>query len=374
MSSMEKKDHDSLFRDENQKSMIIAEIGTAHGGEIGKGLELVDAAIDAGADIVKFQHVKAEEIIHPKTGQVKLPGGKIDLFKSFKELETGISFLARLKERVEKAGRLFLCTPFGIQTARELKELDVAIYKTASPELNYLQLLEEISLFGRPCILSTGVASLADIEEALTVFRKKDSDYKLALLHCITAYPAPPEEYNLRLLKSLGKIFGLPVGISDHSLDPVLVPSISAALGAWAVEKHICLSKKGGGLDDPVALEPEDFRKMVRAVRAFYGRGQEGLDELAMEFGSERIKAILGDGVKRLAASEAENYGRSNRSIHASGCIEKGQELTESNLAILRTEKNLIPGLHPRYLPVLKGRRAMQRIEDGQGVLWDDVL
>jgi len=352
--------------------LVIAEIGTGHGGDMGKGLELIDAAIDAGADCVKFQHVYADEIIHPDTGLVPLPGGPTRLYDRFRALETGPEFLGHMKQATEARGALFLCTPFGIRSARELHELGVSMMKVASPELNFVQLLDEIASYRLPTVLSSGVSTLADIEFAASRFVFDAA--RLAVLHCVTAYPAPETDYNLRVLGSIAALIGVAIGVSDHSLDPILVPALSVASGASIVEKHICLSRRDDGLDDPVALEPKDFARMTTAVRTAERTAvADTIRELSDAYGSERVEATLGDGRKRLAPSERANYDRTNRSIHARRPIASGETLSESNLAILRTEKVLRPGMQPRWLSLVVGRQAARDIPDGQGLEWADV-
>ncbi|MDX9958798.1 MAG: N-acetylneuraminate synthase family protein [Spirochaetia bacterium] len=352
---------------------VIAEIGTSHAGDKTKGAELIAAAAEAGADCVKFQHVIAEEIIHPATGLVPLPGGCIPLYERFLALQTSPDFLFGMMEEAEKRSVVFLCTPFGLQSARDLRRLGVKVMKVASPELNHLSLLAEMASYGLPTILSTGVSRLGDIETAIDL-SSHQSRRELALLHCVTAYPAPEEEYNLRVLPLLSGIFGCAVGVSDHSMDPVLVPALTVAMGGSIVEKHICLSRSGDGLDDPIALPPEAFARMVKAIR---DAAQEGssrtLATMADRYGPTKIEAVMGTGIKRLAPSEAANYERTTRSIHASRPILKGEAFGPHNLAILRTEKILRPGLHPSMMAVLLGRMAARDIPDGEGVEWADL-
>lgn len=360
-------------------ALVIAELGTSHGGNLAKGRELVAAACEAGADIVKFQHVYADEIIHPATGFVPLPGGPVALYERFRALETGPGFLGTMKEAVEAGGARFLCTPFGAQSARELAELGVDMLKVASPELNHAPLLRQLAGLGLPTILSTGVSTLADIEAAVNLFR--DSGYRapdgscgrLALLHCVTSYPAPEEDYNLKLLAQLSALFGLPVGVSDHSRHPTLVPTLAAALGAWAVEKHFCLSRDDDGLDDPIALPPADFAAMAEAVREAALDRLGALAALERQFSQDRVRAVIGHGRKALADSERANYGRTNRSMHARRPIRRGETLSADNVAILRTEKVLRPGLSPWLLEAVLGRVAARDIEDGQGIGWEDI-
>ncbi|MDR1107572.1 MAG: N-acetylneuraminate synthase family protein [Spirochaetaceae bacterium] len=353
-----------------KKVLIIAELGTSHGADKVKAKELIDAAGEAGADCIKFQIVYADEILHPNTGEVVLPGGKIRLYDRFKQLETDPAFYAELKEYVEKRGLLFLATAFGPRSADELKALKPLAAKAASPELNYTRLLYALAAYQAPLFLSTGVSRLSDIEAALDITGTEG----VCLLHCVTAYPAPETEYNLRLLPNLGALFGVSVGISDHSRDPELVPALAVAMGAVAVEKHFCLSRDDPGLDDPIALPPKDFARMAEAVRRASGLASGDMVEtLAKERGRALVEAVLGDGVKRFAPSEAANYERTNRSIHALHDIKPGEILLPGDLAVLRTEKILRPGLPPSWESRLYGRRARNFIPAGQGIRFEDI-
>ncbi len=353
-----------------RNALIIAEVGTSHQGSLDKGLELVSAAAEAGADCVKFQHVYAQEIIHPNTGFVPLPGGMIPLYERFVQVQVSIDFLARMKESCESKGVLFLCTPFGLRSAAELVSLKVDAMKIASPELNHLPLVNFCAKSALPTILSSGVSLLRDIERALAFFKEGQA----ALLHCVTAYPAPEEDYNLFILGSLSRILGVPCGVSDHSLDPILVPALASAHGACIIEKHIRLSRAGDGLDDPIALDPADCPKMARTARKFAGMGaEEATAELSGIYGEKKVAAVLGTGVKRLAESERLNYSRTNRSLHATRPIARGERFTEENVALLRTEKILNPGLHPEFMDLVLGRIAAGDVPDGEGIGWDSV-
>lgn len=370
---------------------IIAEAGTSHGGDKEKAKDLIAAAAEAGADCVKFQAVFADEIIHPRTGKVPLPGGDVPLYEVFKRLERHTDFYAALKEETESKGCVFLCTPFGIKSAGMLKRLGVRMIKIASPELNHFPLLREVASYRLPVILSTGVSTLEDIASALSFFPRNETESDgspfpshpalfapVILLHCITAYPAPEEEYNLQLIPKLSARFNVPVGLSDHSADPLLVPSAAAALGARAVEKHICLRHNEAGLDDPFALKPGQFEEMVREIRRYERLYSEtgteaGLKALRESCGCKRAERIIGDGVKRLAPSEAGNYARTNRSIHAVIDLSEGAVLSKKNIAVLRTEKVLTPGLHPKWFDTILGRRLERPVPAGEGIGWEDL-
>ncbi|MDR3139829.1 MAG: N-acetylneuraminate synthase family protein [Treponema sp.] len=358
--------------------LLVAELGTSHGADPVKARELVDAAAEAGAGAVKSQIVYADEILHPNTGEVSLPGGKIRLYDRFKELEVPPAFFADLKAYTEKKGLLFLLTPFGPRSARELLALNPRAVKVASPELNYTALLKELASFGLPVLLSSGVSKLGDIEEALEILagenQERDLRKSICLLHCITAYPAPEKEYNLKVLENLAGIFGVSPGLSDHSLDPELVPALGTAMGAAVIEKHFCLSRKDPGLDDPIALPPEDFARMARAVRRASALGrEETLRVISEERGAGLVQAVLGDGVKRLAPAERANYERTNRSIHALRDIQEGEGITPGNIGVLRTEKILRPGLLPSWESKIIGRKAACFIPAGEGIRFADL-
>jgi len=353
--------------------LIIAELGTAHGGDLSRAKDMAAAAAEAGAACVKLQMVFAGEILHPNTGEVALPGGKIRLYDRFRQLEMPLEFYAEVKEYVESRGLLFLCTPFGLKSAQMLRTLQPKIVKIASPELNFTALLREVAAWGLPVLLSTGVSTLGDIEEAVEIL---DNGHlgDCTLLHCVTAYPAPETDYNLRVLRSLAAVFGAPVGVSDHSLDPELVPALAVSQGAAVIEKHFCLSRGDPGLDDPIALPPPQFARMVAAIRQAAAWGPEQtIANLSRERGAAVVEAVLGSGVKTLAPSEKENYTRTNRSIHALRDIEPGETLTEKDFAVLRTEKILRPGLAPSWAAALCGRTARQFIPEGEGIRFEDV-
>ena len=368
---------------------IIAEIGTSHEGSFEKACALVDAAAESGADTIKFQWVYAEEILHPATGIVHLPTGDIPLYERFRQLECPVSFYKKIMDYVHSKGCKFCCSPFGLRSMKELLELKPDYVKIASPELNHYKMLEflrdyraEQARRGEDCvpvILSSGVSKLSDIEKAVSILGRDG----VSLLHCITSYPAPEAEYNVRLIKTLGQIFGIPTGLSDHSLDPVLVPVLSVACGGTIVEKHFTLSRKTSGLDDPVALEPEQFALMVHTVHQteatirHYGNivGMERtVNQLAEQFGEERVNAVLGDGVKKLAPAEEANYGRTNRSLHFMRAMKKGETVSEGDVAILRTEKILTPGISPEFYDMVTGAVLIRDVENGAGVQLEDFI
>lgn len=367
---------------------IIAEIGTSHEGSLKKAKQLVNAAADSGATTIKFQWVYADEILHPKTGFVDLPTGRIPLYDRFKQLECPLLFYKEMVDYVHSKGCKFCCSPFGLRSLRELLELNPDYVKIASPELNHYKMLEALRDYREeqsrrgeekiPVILSSGVSKLEDIEKAVAIVGTEN----VSLLHCITSYPAPEDEYNLRVITTFCKKFGIECGVSDHSLDPILVPVLSVACGGTVIEKHITLSRKTAGLDDPVALEPEQFALMVHVVGQTeatfrqYGAEvgmQRTIDQLSEQFGREKVIACLGDGEKRLASAEEANYGRTNRSLHYMKDFPAGHVIAEGDIAILRTEKILTPGIGPEFYDKVIGKILKVAVQSGAGVQEGEV-
>jgi sialic acid synthase SpsE len=275
-----------------------------------------------------------------------------------------------------------------MKSAGILRSIHPNLVKIASPELNFTGLLKEIAGWGLPVLLSTGVSKLADIEKAIDVLKDTGGGSgnemtkigtttppSVCLLHCVTSYPAPETDYNLKVLPNLAAIFGIPAGVSDHSGDPELVPALAVSMGAVAIEKHFCLSKNDLGLDDPIALPPEDFSRMVKAIRkAAASNTQETIAHYKCEKGTELVERILGSGVKELAPSEKANYRLTNRSIHALKDIVAGGILKKDDYAVLRTEKILRPGLEPYWEETIEGKIAKNFIPDGEGIRFEDIF
>ncbi len=365
-----------LFSSQEQM-LIIAEIGTGHNGSIQKAKELIAAAKESGADAVKFQIVYADEILHPDTGFVELPTGRIPLYERFKDLECSIDFYTELAHYTQQQGLLFSASAFGLRSADELRQLNPAFVKIASPELNHFPLLARAASFRLPVILSSGVSRLSDIERALDYLNTQGLPPDMrALLHCVTAYPAPETDYNTAVLQSLSALFNVPVGISDHSLDPAAIPIAGLLSGACILEKHICLSRTDAGLDDPVALEPAQFSRMTRIIRQLTGLPQDKLLAAAAEYGYSTafLQQIIGSGEKKLAPAEKNNYGKTNRSLHYLKDMAAGTVLHAEDIGILRTEKNLRAGEAPDLLHHFIGAVLQNAVKSGDGATLGDII
>src|SRR6185369_6131827 len=246
---------------------IVAEAGVNHNGNPALARRLVDAAAECGADAVKFQTFTVDALLTreaPKAGyQVETTGAGESQREMLARLELGADRLAELRDRAGKRGLVFFSAPFDEASADALEALDVALYKVPSGEITNLPLLRHIAAKGRPIILSTGMAGLEEVEQAVAAIRAA-GDPPLALLHCLSAYPAPVEEVNLRAMDSLASRFGYPVGFSDHTLG-IEIAVAAAARGAAIIEKHLTLDKTLPGPDHRASLDVAEFSAMVRA-------------------------------------------------------------------------------------------------------------
>lgn len=326
-------------------SLIIAEAGVNHNGDKGLALELVDAAYEAGADIVKFQTFKAKKLVTEGTKKAEYQalrtGGDESQFEMLRRLELSYETHQLLLERCTKLGIEFLSTAFDSDSLKFLTDdLGVLRLKIPSGELTNAPLVLDHALTGRDLIISTGMANLAEIEMALGViaygyngckfgppseenFRlaysskegREALQRKVSILHCTTEYPAPMEEINLLAMDTLAKAFNLPVGYSDHS-EGIEVPIAAVARGASIIEKHFTLDKTMDGPDHMASLEPVELSNMVSAIR--------------------NIELAMGGSVKSPTVSEEKNKAIARKSLVAAMPIKPGQLFTEENICVLR--------------------------------------
>lgn len=323
--------------DERQDgTIIVAEVGTGHHGEKERAEELIEAAREAGADWVKTQVVWAEEILHPRCGVVPLPGGPVSLYERFRSLEVPEEFYEWFAARALEAGMRPLFSVFGMRSAALMGRLlavfggEIPAVKIASPELVYVQLLDAVRRLGMPVVLSSGVSLLGDIETSIGVLRgegwmvpgwgRVEGDGKgvpVTLLHCVTAYPAPEEDYNLRVLPLLAGLFGVPVGVSDHSRDPELIPATAVALGARMIEKHLCLSHEGGGSMIRWRSSPMSSHGWLGRCGRWRERGRRGSGWCARRTGRAWRGCWGAERSGSRRRSEATTAGRTGRSTCA---------------------------------------------------------
>ncbi|MBN2651913.1 MAG: N-acetylneuraminate synthase family protein [Spirochaetales bacterium] len=353
------------------KIYIIAEIGTAHSGKIDKAEQLIAAAKKSGADCAKFQIVFADEIVHREVGKINLPGGKIDIYDSFKKVEQESEFYQKLVEICNQHEIDILFSVFGTKSLELARQSGATKIKIASPELNYYSLLEKAS--ESPIILSTGVSTDKDIAKAI-IFLNSLNRSPDCIMQCVTSYPAAEHEFNLRVLKRLSHKFNVATGISDHSTHPWLIPALSVALGATVIEKHLTLSNDTDGLDDKIALTPQKFSQLVEKIRSLDSKTPpEAIRQLRREFGRTRINRILGSSRKRLTPSEKKIYPTTNRSLVATREIPRGATITTASGSFLRAETNHSPGITEDQLHRMLGRKATQTIPAGEGINWKNT-
>jgi N-acetylneuraminate synthase len=354
-----------------QPVFIIAEAGSNHDGKLEQAKELIDAAAQAGVDAVKFQLFRAAKIYPPNAGKIPTAQGKLDLYKFFEQVELPFKWLPILKKYAESKGLVFIVSPFDEKAVDELAKVNLEAYKIASPELNHLPLLKYIAKKKKPMIMSTGLSKMGDVEEAVETVKNAGNE-KILLLHCVTGYPALPEEYNLKVMETMQKVFGVPVGLSDHSLDPVWLPKIAVALGASSVEKHFTINKKLPGADHSFAIEPDELKRMVQGIRQVEKWSQAKREKFLLS--DPMHKNILGSGQKLISPSEQELYPGDKRNIFIIKDIKRGEKLNKNNTAILRAERYLKPGIHPHYYDLVLGKKVNKPIKKNTGLQWNFLL
>jgi N-acetylneuraminate synthase/N,N'-diacetyllegionaminate synthase len=330
---------------------IIAEAGVNHNGDLETARRLIDAAVAAGADAVKFQSFSAEDLATPSAGKARYqaettPGAESQQ-EMLRRLEIPEEGYLRLAGHARKRGILFLCTPFSTGDADMLGRIGVPAMKIPSGEITNLPFLRHVAGMGLPVILSTGMATLGEIERAVQEIRGGGQG-QLALLHCITSYPARLEEMNLRVIRTLRQAFGFPVGFSDHTLG-IVAPPVAVACGACIIEKHLTLDRTMPGPDHRSSVEPGEFAEMVRTIRA--------------------VEQGLGNGIRTLTAGEQEIRRVARRSVVAAEGIPAGSEITRGMLTVKRPGTGIPPG----EMESLIGRRARIRIPRDSLIGWDMV-
>ncbi len=330
---------------------VIAELSANHNQKFEQAVEIVRAAKDAGADAVKLQTYTADTItLGSDKEYFRITGGTPwdgrTLHELYQEAFTPWEWQPQLKDMAEHLGIHLFSSAFDETAVDFLESMKVPAHKVASFELVDIGLIEKMARTGRPLIMSTGMASEAEISEAVEAARGAGAT-QIALLKCTSAYPALPEEANLRTIPELARRFGCPVGLSDHTIG-IAVPVAAVAMGACIVEKHLCLRRADGGPDSAFSLEPAEFKAMVDAVRV--------------------VEKSLGSVQFEAGAREAGSR-KFRRSLFVVEDIKKGQVFTRQNVRSIRPND----GLHPRNLTEVLGRRAACDVERGTPLSWEMV-
>ena len=309
------------------KTLIIAEAGVNHNGSLELAFELIDVASDAGADVVKFQTFKAENLVIQSAAKADYQLGTTDSketqFEMIKKLELSDDMHLRLISRCEDKGIRFSSTGFDKSSVDFLIKSGVDFLKVPSGEITNLPYLRHVGSKGLPIILSTGMSTMQEVKDALKVLElagSKKSD--ITVLHCNTEYPTPMEDVNLRAMLSMKNELGVNVGYSDHTVG-IEVPVGAVAMGAIVIEKHFTLDRKMDGPDHAASLEPEELKQMVTSIR--------------------NIEKAMGDGHKLPSNSEQKNISVARKSIVASRNILAGEKFTEENIAVKRPGTGLCP-------------------------------
>jgi len=332
-------------------TFVVAEAGVNHDGDLDVARRLVDAAADAGADAVKFQTFRADALVSreaPKAAYQRETTGIDESQRDMlRHLELGPEAHADLGEHARRRGLLFFSAPFDEASVDLLEAMGVALLKVPSGEITNLPLLRHMARKGRPMLVSTGMSTLDEVQRAIETIRAEGCSL-LALLHCVSAYPAPAAETNLRAMDTLRDRFGCPVGLSDHSLG-IEVAIAAVARGAAIVEKHLTLDTNLPGPDHRASLDPNEFTAMVRAIRA--------------------VESALGDGDKRPMPCEADTRRVARRSLVAAVPISTGEVLTQERIAVKRPGT----GISPADLERVLGRRARRDVAADELLRWDDL-
>lgn len=327
---------------------IIAEAGSNHNGKLEQAFQLIDVAAAAGADAVKFQIFRANRLYTKNAGNSDYLKLEKPIYDIIAEMETPYDWLPRLSDYCAEKKILFLASVFDEESLEELDRY-VAAHKIASYEMTHHELIRATARKGKPLLISTGTADLAEVEEAVSVARESKTPY--ALFQCTAAYPAPPASLNLRAITTMKRVFGVPVGLSDHSQGPVIAPVAAVACGASLIEKHFTLSRNLEGPDHRFSAEPDELRLMVGMIR--------------------ETEEALGSGRKETQPVEQELRRFARRSIFAIRDIAAGETLNRDNAAVLRCG-NVQGNLAPKKYPALLGRKARVAIPAGQSISEED--
>jgi len=328
---------------------IVAEMSCNHLQDYEKALKIIDAAAEAGADAIKIQTYTADTITiesNKEPFQIKVN----DIWKGqtlhelYQKAYTPWDWQPKLKEYAESKGLVFFSFPLDDTAVDFLEELKVELYKIGSFEVVDIPLLKKVGKTKKPVIISRGMSTKKELELAIKTL-KKNGTPELAIFHCVSAYPADPAKMNLKMIQKLMKEFNVPVGLSDHSLsnDPAIA---SVALGASLIEKHLILDRSDGGFDAPFSIEPEEFRQLVKSIRA--------------------IENSLSISSSEITSQEKENL-IFRKSLFIVKDVQKGEEINSQNMRSIRPGN----GLPPKFYKEVMGKRAKINVERGTPLSWD---
>jgi N,N'-diacetyllegionaminate synthase len=339
------------LRRRRNSTFVIAEAGVNHNGSVALARKLIDAACDAGADAVKFQTFRASDLVSADAPKAAYQKRTTSAGESQREmiarLELNAEAHTKLMAHATTRGIDFLSSPFDSASLALLCRLGLRVIKIPSGEITNHPFLREIGKTGRRVILSTGMSTMREVDEAVRVLRKSGAG-PMSLLHCVTEYPAPFEQINLAAMATMSRKFGLPVGYSDHT-QGIEIALAAVALGATIIEKHLTLDCSMPGPDHRASIEPPEFAAMVRGIR--------------------HVEQALGNGVKLPAACEIANRKVARKSLVATRSLTRGEVIRRQDVAIQRPGT----GIPPSSLSKVVGRRVAARIAAGSLFRWRNV-
>lgn len=366
---------------ENEPCFVIAEAGVNHNGDVELAKKLIDVAKSAGADAVKFQTWKTEDVVTsyvPKLGYQKTSKGKSQ-YEMLKKLELSNEDFKELADYARSAGIIFLSTPEGEACTDLIDKLGVPAFKIGSADLTNHPHLSYVARKGKPIILSTGMATLEEIKDAVEVIKNAGGN-EIILLHCTSNYPATLESVNLRAMVTLKRELNLPVGYSDHTTS-IGVPIMATLLGAGVIEKHLTLDKNLPGPDHKSSLELGELRAMIKGIRLAEKNmvAEELLEEKLKEISKKvaieqdvfkKIEEVLGSPIKNPVKSEKEMIKLARKYIVAKKDIQKGEIITEKLLCIKRSGG----GLDSSHIGQIIGKRAKSKIAKDEPITLKKVI
>ncbi len=327
---------------------VVAEIGINHDGSVLQAEKLIDAAVESGADAVKFQSYRVDHLLIPSRDRYaqQMDGGE-SAYQMLRRCELSWEDQAKLKKYVDEKGVLFLSTPFDEESADFLDSIGMPAFKIASSDITHVPLLRHVASKGKPILLSTGMSFLGEVADAIYHLRSAGAK-EILLMHCVSVYPTSPQHMNLRALQTLQSYFELSVGLSDHS-EGILLPLVAVALGAVLIEKHFTLDKNASGPDHKASMDPRDLKMLVKGLRD--------------------VEASLGDGRKRPSDVEEESRVFGRRSIVAAVDIRAHETIAQWMLTFKRPGS----GLEPRHLEKAIGMTARRNIGKDTILQWEDL-
>ena len=320
-----------------KNTYVIAEGGLNHNGDINIAKKLIDSAKECGANAIKFQTYKTENFVR-ETNQY---------FDVFKNAELNFEQFEELKNYSKNIGLTFFSTPFDIESAEFLNQLEIPCFKIASSDLTNLPLITKIAKMQKPMIISSGLSTMNEINDAVNCCLFEGNN-QIALLHCVANYPAQPNEVNMNVINTLKKTFGFPIGYSDNG-ESSLVDIVAVSMGANIIEKHFTLDKKMSGPDHSFSIDPNGLKSLISQIH--------------------EIDQMKGDGIKIPQFSEIKNRLTIRKSITAKRDLQQGEKIQEDDISIKRPAD----GIEPKYITMILGKTINTNIKKDSPIFWSNI-